>query len=368
MTRPPRRAPPARSTRCSARSGSCWSPATASNAPSRSGCSTSCAAFFAMPAEYKEAIAIGRSPCHRGYVGIATETLDDANTLAGDLKETIDSGPEHGPDHPEVIAGTPLHGPNQLPTCPASAPPGRSTSTGGRGGRTGPARRRHGPRAAGRLPPRSPRRDDLPLPDDPLPAAAPAPTGRGSARMRHAHRLRQRHAAHRRRRRRPAGDAPRRHVDRRRGPRRPRRRQPRRPDGDLDQRPLRVQPAPGHQPARRRPLLDAAVRDAAVPRPHRMPGDVPGAGRGRRATSRWWPARTCCRGSTTRTATATRSSTNTTGPWPTPFAETAAVAATSATACGCAWRRTAAHRASGRRARRCARASPTRIRRCWPSE
>jgi isopenicillin N synthase-like dioxygenase len=74
--------------------------------------------FFALPVEQKEAIAIGRSPCHRGYVGIATETLDDANTLAGDLKETIDSGPEHGPDHPEVVAGTPLHGPNQLPDLP----------------------------------------------------------------------------------------------------------------------------------------------------------------------------------------------------------------------------------------------------------
>ncbi len=237
--------------------------------------------FFALPTEEKEAIAIGRSPCHRGYVGIATETLDDANTLAGDLKETIDSGREHGPDHPEVVAGTPLHGPNQLPAI-ARVPrrlagvlrPGR------RGGRAGPARRGDGARAAGRLPHRPPRRDDVPLPDDPLPAAAPAPAGRGTARMRGAHRLRERHAAHRRRRRRAPGDAPRRHVDRRRRPRRPRRRQPRRPDGDLDQRPLRVQPAPGHQPARRRPLLDAAVRDAAVPRPHRVPGDVPGAGRG----------------------------------------------------------------------------------------
>lgn len=75
-------------------------------------------AFFALPIEQKNAIAIGRSPCHRGYVGIATETLDDANTLAGDLKETIDSGPEQGPDHPEVLAGTPLHGPNQLPDLP----------------------------------------------------------------------------------------------------------------------------------------------------------------------------------------------------------------------------------------------------------
>lgn len=74
--------------------------------------------FFALPAEDKDALAIGRSPCHRGYVGLATETLDDANTLAGDLKETLDTGEEHGPDHPAVLAGTPLHGPNQLPDLP----------------------------------------------------------------------------------------------------------------------------------------------------------------------------------------------------------------------------------------------------------
>jgi isopenicillin N synthase-like dioxygenase len=72
-------------------------------------------AFFAMPLADKEAIAIGKSPCHRGYVGIATEILDDKDALAGDLKETLDTGGEHGPDHPEVIAGVPLFGPNQFP-------------------------------------------------------------------------------------------------------------------------------------------------------------------------------------------------------------------------------------------------------------
>jgi isopenicillin N synthase-like dioxygenase len=74
--------------------------------------------FFALPPGDKEALAIGKSSCHRGYVGLATETLDDANTLAGDLKETLDTGEEHGPDHPEVVAGTPLYGPNQLPDLP----------------------------------------------------------------------------------------------------------------------------------------------------------------------------------------------------------------------------------------------------------
>lgn len=73
--------------------------------------------FFALPLKQKQALAIERSPCHRGYVGIATETLDSSG-LAGDLKETLDTGGEHGPDHPEVRAGTPLFGPNQLPDLP----------------------------------------------------------------------------------------------------------------------------------------------------------------------------------------------------------------------------------------------------------
>lgn len=76
------------------------------------------ARFFALPVAEKQKIAIGKSDCHRGYVGIATESLDDANTMAGDLKETIDTGLDHGPDHPTVKAGTPLHGMNQLPDLP----------------------------------------------------------------------------------------------------------------------------------------------------------------------------------------------------------------------------------------------------------
>lgn len=75
-------------------------------------------AFFALPAHEKELLSIARSNAHRGYVGIAAESLDDANTMAGDLKETLDTGPDHGDDHPDVIAGTPLHGSNQLPSVP----------------------------------------------------------------------------------------------------------------------------------------------------------------------------------------------------------------------------------------------------------
>jgi isopenicillin N synthase-like dioxygenase len=71
--------------------------------------------FFALPSAEKEAIAIGNSSCHRGYVGFGAELLDG---VVGDLKETLDIGIEHGPDHPEVVAGTPLHGPNQWPVLP----------------------------------------------------------------------------------------------------------------------------------------------------------------------------------------------------------------------------------------------------------
>ncbi len=83
--------------------------------------------FFALPLAEKERIAIGNSPCHRGYVGFGTESLDGAlggdedaigTAATGDLKETLDTGIEHGPDHPEVVAGTPLHGSNQLPDLP----------------------------------------------------------------------------------------------------------------------------------------------------------------------------------------------------------------------------------------------------------
>jgi isopenicillin N synthase-like dioxygenase len=74
--------------------------------------------FFAQPAEQKNRLSIANSYAHRGYVGIAAESLDEQTTLAGDLKETLDTGPDHLPDHPDVLAGTPLHGPNQLPDFP----------------------------------------------------------------------------------------------------------------------------------------------------------------------------------------------------------------------------------------------------------
>lgn len=86
----------------------------------------SAAEFFALPTETKQAIAIEKPGCRRGYVGIAAEILDAAT--GGDLKETLDTGSEHGPDHPEVRAGVPLFGPNQLPDLPGSARPGTPTA------------------------------------------------------------------------------------------------------------------------------------------------------------------------------------------------------------------------------------------------
>ncbi len=84
-------------------------------------------AFFALPQERKDEIAIRNSEFHRGYVGFEAESLDGAlgndddaigAAVAGDLKETLDTGNEYPLDHPLVVAGTPLHGPNQWPDLP----------------------------------------------------------------------------------------------------------------------------------------------------------------------------------------------------------------------------------------------------------
>ncbi len=73
--------------------------------------------FFALPLARKQAIAIERSPCHRGYFALGGENLDPLRQQgAGDLKEGIKIGRDLPPDHPRVRAGTPLHGPNQWPS------------------------------------------------------------------------------------------------------------------------------------------------------------------------------------------------------------------------------------------------------------
>jgi isopenicillin N synthase-like dioxygenase len=70
-------------------------------------------AFFALPLECKNRVAIADNPAHRGFSPIAAETLEEG--LPADLKEAYDLGVECGPEHPEVRRGTPLHGPNPWP-------------------------------------------------------------------------------------------------------------------------------------------------------------------------------------------------------------------------------------------------------------
>ncbi|TCN54995.1 isopenicillin N synthase-like dioxygenase [Rhodococcus sp. SMB37] len=69
--------------------------------------------FFALPADEKMQIWIGKSSCHSGYVPPKAETLNAA--LGADSKEALDITIDRGPDHPDVMAGTPLHGPAQWP-------------------------------------------------------------------------------------------------------------------------------------------------------------------------------------------------------------------------------------------------------------
>jgi isopenicillin N synthase-like dioxygenase len=69
--------------------------------------------FFALPLDAKMAIAMSRSPAHRGYEPMAGQTLDSGTPP--DLKEGFYAGWHLEPDHPLVRAGTPNHGPNVWP-------------------------------------------------------------------------------------------------------------------------------------------------------------------------------------------------------------------------------------------------------------
>ena len=77
-----------------------------------SGMFASAAAFFAAPRAVKDALAITRSPHNRGYVGIATESL---NRVQADLKEAFNIGLDLPASDPEVIAGKPFRGVNLWP-------------------------------------------------------------------------------------------------------------------------------------------------------------------------------------------------------------------------------------------------------------
>jgi isopenicillin N synthase-like dioxygenase len=60
-------------------------------------------AFFAAPHAVKDELSIARSPHNRGYVGIATESL---NLVQADLKEAFNIGLDFPASDPEVIAGS----------------------------------------------------------------------------------------------------------------------------------------------------------------------------------------------------------------------------------------------------------------------
>jgi len=72
--------------------------------------------LFALPPEAKEALSIKRSPHNRGYVGIATERLDE--TASPDQKEAFNIGLELPPDDPEMLAGKAFRGVNLWPDLP----------------------------------------------------------------------------------------------------------------------------------------------------------------------------------------------------------------------------------------------------------
>lgn len=69
--------------------------------------------FFALPQDAKDAIALARSPCNRGYEPMGGQTLD--SDTPPDLKEGFYMGWHLEPDHPLVQAGLPNHGPNVWP-------------------------------------------------------------------------------------------------------------------------------------------------------------------------------------------------------------------------------------------------------------
>jgi isopenicillin N synthase-like dioxygenase len=80
-----------------------------------SGIFASAAAFFAESKAAKDEFGIKRSPHNRGYVGIATESL---NSTQADQKEAFNIGLDLLESDPEVIAGKPFRGVNQWPKTP----------------------------------------------------------------------------------------------------------------------------------------------------------------------------------------------------------------------------------------------------------
>jgi isopenicillin N synthase-like dioxygenase len=72
--------------------------------------------LFAAPSVVKEELAIKRSRHNRGYVGMATESL---NLAQADLKEAFNIGLDLDETDPEVVAGKPYRGVNFWPQMPS---------------------------------------------------------------------------------------------------------------------------------------------------------------------------------------------------------------------------------------------------------
>ena len=71
--------------------------------------------FFAAPVAAKQKFAITLSPHNRGYVGLASESL---NLVDADRKEAFNIGLDLAASDPEVIAGKPFRGVNLWPETP----------------------------------------------------------------------------------------------------------------------------------------------------------------------------------------------------------------------------------------------------------
>jgi isopenicillin N synthase-like dioxygenase len=80
-----------------------------------SGIFSSAQAFFAASPAAKDELAIVRSPHNRGYVGLATESL---NLAQADLKEAFNVGLDLSASDPDVVAGKPFRGVNLWPATP----------------------------------------------------------------------------------------------------------------------------------------------------------------------------------------------------------------------------------------------------------
>ena len=69
--------------------------------------------LFAMPDSAKQAVAISKSKCMRGYEQMGLQTLDQGSPP--DLKESFMLARDLAPEHDYVRRGVPNHGPNQWP-------------------------------------------------------------------------------------------------------------------------------------------------------------------------------------------------------------------------------------------------------------